>query len=249
MDRILRPPCRKPVPTAIRRGATGRGTLLAAFGVMAALALSPVELPAQPSSARSPAGPPPAQTPAPAGRPAENLDSTTILPYGSGPGLLDYPRRRPGLWEVRHSAGENLGMPASRYCVGERTDTPEQHLDRTAGEKGSCTILPFKRVGIEWVAESVCKESRSTVISQSIATGDFQTSYRIDTLVLYSPPLANNKREDRETVNARYLGPCPPGQRPGDLNMPGLGVLNMGDGSLRQEAPPPAVRVPPRPSP
>lgn len=103
-------------------------------------------------------------------------------------------------------------------------------------KKGSCSIGSFKRVGISWIAESVCKESRTVVVSQSVASGDFQTQYRIDTLVFYSPPLANNKREDKEAVAARYLGACAAGQRPGDLVVPGMGVLNMGDGTLRPEA-------------
>ncbi|MBA3477631.1 MAG: hypothetical protein H0T52_04405 [Lautropia sp.] len=166
---------------------------------------------------------------------AQNLESTIIPDPSRVQGYsLGYPRRKPGLWEIRNASGDSLGMPPTSYCVGDRTDMQENHLDRVAGEKGSCTIGPFKLVGISWVAESVCKESRSVVVSQSIASGDFQTQYRIDTLVFYSPPLANNKREDRESVVARYLGPCGPGQRPGDLVVPGMGVLNMGDGTLKQ---------------
>jgi hypothetical protein len=166
---------------------------------------------------------------------AQNLESTIIPDPARAQGYsLGYPRRKPGLWEIRNASGDAVGMPPTSYCVGDRTDTPENHLDRAAGEKGSCTIGPFKLVGISWVAESVCKESRSVVVSQSIASGDFQTQYRIDTLVFYSPPLANNKREDRESVVARYLGPCGAGHRPGDLIVPGMGVLNMGDGTLQQ---------------
>jgi len=166
----------------------------------------------------------------------QNLESTTIIPdVNRPPGFgFDFPRRKPGLWEIRNAASENLGMPPTNYCVGEQTDTAAQHLDRVAGEKGSCSIGPFKRVGLSWVAESVCKDSRSVVVSQSVASGDFQSQYRIDTLVFYSPPLANNKREDKEAVVARYLGACPAGHRPGDLVVPGMGVLNMGDGTLRQ---------------
>jgi hypothetical protein len=166
----------------------------------------------------------------------QNLESTIVAPeFGRPPGFTaDYPSRKPGLWEIRNAASDNLGMPPTSYCVGEKTDTPENHLDRTSGVKGSCTIGPFKRVGISWVAESVCREPRTTVVSQSVASGDFQTQYRIDTLVFYSPPLANNKREDKEAVVGRYLGSCLAGQRPGDLVVPGMGVLNMGDGTLRQ---------------
>ena len=170
------------------------------------------------------------------GASAQDLESTTIIPdLNRPPGFAqDFPRRKPGLWEIRNAASENLGMPPINFCVGEQTDTAAQHLDRVAGEKGSCSIGPFKRSGISWVAESVCKDSRTVVVSQSIASGDFQTQYRIDTLVFYSPPLANNKREDKEAVVARYLGACGAGQRPGDLVVPGMGVLNMGDGTLRQ---------------
>ena len=170
------------------------------------------------------------------GASAQDLESTTIIPdLNRPPGFAqDSPRRKPGLWEIRKAASENLGMPPINFCVGEQTDTAAQHLDRVAGEKGSCSIGPFKRSGISWVAESVCKDSRSVVVSQSIASGDFQKQYRIETLVFYSPPLANNKREDKEAVVARYLGACGAGQRPGDLVVPGMGVLNMGDGTLRQ---------------
>lgn len=167
----------------------------------------------------------------------QDLDSTIIRPGTGSPAPgLDFPRRKPGLWEIRNAASDNLGMPPTAYCIGEQTDTARNHLDRTPGEKGSCSIGPFKRAGISWLAESVCKESRTVVVSQSIASGDFQSQYRIDTLVFYSPPLANNKREDREAVTGRYLGPCAAGQRAGDLIVPGMGVLNMSDGTLRPDA-------------
>ncbi len=160
-----------------------------------------------------------------------------VAQAGATPGYaLGHPRRRPGLWEIRSTSNDNIGMPPTRFCVGEETDRPERHLDRVAGEKGSCTIGGFKRVGITWIAETVCRDNRTTVISQSVASGDFLSEYRIDTLVFYSPPLAGGKREDKDSVSARYLGPCAPGQRAGDLEVPGMGTLNMTDGSLKPEA-------------
>lgn len=186
--------------------------------------------------------------PAPLTLAQQDLDVTTITPESNRPSGLavDFPRRKSGLWEVRNAASENMGMPPTHYCVGDQTDTAEHHLDRVPGEKGSCSIGPFKRVGISWVAESVCKDPRTVVVSQSVAAGDFQTQYRIDTLVFYSPPLANNKREDKELVMARYLGPCAASQKPGDLVVPGMGVLNMSDGTLRPEPPRGGESVPPK---
>jgi len=123
-----------------------------------------------------------------------------------------------------------------RLCVGDQTDTPEHHLDRKVGKRGACQLGAFKRVGINWVADSTCKDSRTTIVSQSTVTGDFQSHYRIDTVILYSPPLANNRREDSEYTEARWLGPCPDNQKPADLTIPGMGVLNMLDGGLRPES-------------
>ena len=156
--------------------------------------------------------------------------SRPIRPEG---GSTAFPRRKVGLWEIRSDASEQHGLPPAHFCVGENTDNAGIQLDRAAGTKGSCTIGAFRRVGTSWTAETVCKDSRQTVISQSVASGDFLSAYRIDTLVFYSPPLPGGKREDRETVTGRYLGACKPGQRAGDLELPGLGTLNMNDGTLK----------------
>jgi hypothetical protein len=166
-----------------------------------------------------------------------------------------HPKRKPGLWEVRSAGVEALGMPATRFCVGERTDTAQSHLDRSSGARGSCSLGEFVRAGDAWVAESVCREGRSTVVSRAIATGDFENEYRIDTVVVHSAVGSSARREDREAVVARWLGPCDPDQRPGDLVIPGMGTLNMEDGTFRAESPrgrrAPATTVPappPRPA-
>lgn len=155
----------------------------------------------------------------------------------SSPGTLDFPRRKPGQWEIRGSASDQLGLPPVILCVGPDTDRADHHLDRRVGKRGACRLGGFKRVGVYWMADSVCRDSRSTVVSQSTASGDFQTHYNIENVVLYSPPLANNKREDRESTQARYLGACPEGHAPGDMVIPSMGILNMQDGKLRSESP------------
>ena len=146
-----------------------------------------------------------------------------------------HPKRRPGLWEVRSAGADALGMPATRFCVGDGTDTALTHLDRSSGPRGSCSLGAFSRVGEAWVAESVCREGRSTVVSRAIASGDFETEYRIDTLVSQGTPGSAGRREDREAVVARWLGPCGPEQRAGDLVIPGMGTLNMEDGTFLAE--------------
>ncbi len=138
-------------------------------------------------------------------------------------------------------------MPPTRFCVGEATDTAASHLDRAGGERGSCSLGQFVRTGDAWVAESVCREGRSTVVSRAVASGDFENAYRIDTIVTQAGASPAPRREHREAVVARWLSPCYAGQRPGDLVVPGMGTLNMEDGTFRAE-PTPRRRAAPAPA-
>ena len=159
-------------------------------------------------------------------------------------GQADFPKRRPGLWEVRIASAAANGLGPTLNCVGDQTDAQEGHLDRFAGPKGSCTLGAFKRAGDVWVAESICREGKSQITSKAVATGDFIHDYRIDTAVTYDPPLGGARKEDKDAIVARHLGPCQAHQRPGDQIIPGMGTLNMVDGTFRAE--PPAAKAPRR---
>jgi hypothetical protein len=146
---------------------------------------------------------------------------------------LPYPKRKPGLWEVKTVASQNAGLPATLFCVGEETDNAKTSLDRQASTEGSCKFGGFQRVGNGWLSESVCKEGRVNIVSRSLASGDFEKDYRIDTFVSYSPPLGSGKREDKEALVATFLGDCRPGQKVGEMFIPGMGYISMIDGSVR----------------
>lgn len=191
--------------------------------IPAASALRSFAASAAASIALSPAGAALAQS-APA-RPAAS---------GTDAGSTDYPRRAAGLWEVRSVGAQAAGLPPVRQCVGAGTDTAAHHLDRSPGRRGACEFGPFRRAGAAWLAESECRQGRTLVSTRAIVTGDLESAYRIDTLVRYDPPLAGTKREDRDALEARRLGPCLPGQAPGDVVVPGMGTLNMGIGEPRR---------------
>ena len=100
----------------------------------------------------------------------------------------------------------------------------------------------FKRSGLAWVAESVCKEGKVNIISKAVASGDFETEYRIDTVVTYDPPVSGVRKEDKDAIQANFVGPCQPNQRAGDMVVPGMGTLNMIDGTFRAEPAAPSSR-------
>jgi hypothetical protein len=144
-----------------------------------------------------------------------------------------FPKRKPGLWEIKTTAASQAGLPASYLCVGDTTDTPKSHLDRYATTAGACQFGAYQKVGNGWLSEAVCKEGRNNITSRSLASGDFEKAYRVDTYVTYSPPLKNGKREDKEALVASYMGACRAGQKVGDMFMPGMGYINMVDGAVR----------------
>jgi hypothetical protein len=147
-----------------------------------------------------------------------------------------FPKRKPGLWQIRGTGLEQAGMAPTFFCVGEGTDTDARHLDRKAGVLGACSLGAFKPAQGGWVAESICKDSKTTVKSQAVLTGDLSLEYRIDTLVSYLPPIAGTRKTDQDSLTAKYLGNCSVTQKPGDLVVPGMGTLNLDDGSFRAEA-------------
>ena len=144
-----------------------------------------------------------------------------------------FPKRKAGLWEVKIAGGQQAGLPPTQLCVGENTDNANMQLDRKANVKGACKTGPFSRVGNGWLLESVCKEGKINITSRSLASGDFSSEYRIDTFVSYVPALASGKREDKDALVGQWLGECKSGQKVGDMFVPGMGYINMVDGSVR----------------
>lgn len=155
--------------------------------------------------------------------------AAALLPALAAAQPGDFPRRAAGLWEIRSVGAQAAGLAPAHQCIGEGTDTAAHHLDRSPGRRGACEFGAFRRAGEAWLAESICSQGRTRVTTRAIVSGNLAEAYRIDTLVRYDPPLGGRKHEDRDALEARRLGPCPKGQSPGDVTVPGMGTLNMGE--------------------
>jgi hypothetical protein len=134
----------------------------------------------------------------------------------------DLPKRKSGLWEMKMTGA---GMPGhvSQTCVDKKSD----HLmKQDVEEKMSCSKTDMRREAGKLIAESVCKIEGSTATTRSVITGDFDSAYRVDSKTTYTPPLADLK-EGSVVIDAKWLGPCKPGQKPGDIIIPGAGKLNL----------------------
>lgn len=139
----------------------------------------------------------------------------------------DMPRRKSGLWEITVSSGGAKGGQTMQQCIDEKTD--DMMKNNMAGtEKQSCSKNEFRREGAKLVTESVCKMSGTTATTRGVFTGQFDSAYKADIKSTYEPPL-HGMKESSSTIDAKWLGACKPGQKPGDMSMPGMPNININD--------------------
>jgi Protein of unknown function (DUF3617) len=131
----------------------------------------------------------------------------------------DLPRRKSGLWEVSMTVPK---MPEMRFqeCVDQKND--DMFKPPNPGDEDiSCSKVETRREGAGWVMNSVCKMEGTTATTRSVFTGNFESAFKAEHKSTYSPPL-EGMREVTMTMNARWTGPCKPGQKPGEVDIPGM---------------------------
>ena len=137
----------------------------------------------------------------------------------------DLPKRKSGLWEIATSQTGGPPGPVAQMCIDEKLDDMAKQLSAGAV---TCTRQELRRDGDRYISDSVCKIGDSTATTHAVISGDFESTYQADIQARYSPPLMG-MTEGRSVMNAKWLGPCRAGQRPGDIVMPGGSTINIYD--------------------
>lgn len=145
---------------------------------------------------------------------------------------VDYPARKPGLWEMAMQTGATGKGQAmtmtTQQCIDAATDKALQAAGGGAG-KSDCSKQELRTEGKTLVIDSVCKSGGATVTSRGVMSGDFSSAYRMDISSRYSPALGGMS-QSTTVIEAKWLGACKAGQKPGDMIMPGgmkMNVLQM----------------------
>jgi len=135
---------------------------------------------------------------------------------------FDIPQRRAGLWEIK-MAYEGRYMPSSRvrHCVDQRAD---KLLNATlAGTRPElCSKQDIQKSDANMFIDSVCRMLASSAIisSRAIVTGDFNEAYGMEIAMTTEYPLIPGIPSGAQLdmkVDARRLGDCEEGQKPGDV--------------------------------
>jgi hypothetical protein len=129
----------------------------------------------------------------------------------------DVPKRKSGLWEIKAHMEGMPDMGPVRECVDQATDNL---IQRGAKEENpDCGVADVKLSGDKVTIHTECKVDETTTISMDyLLQGSFDSAYK--GTVNTQTKSSDGTRKSSMTINARWLGPCKPGQKPGDVITP-----------------------------
>jgi hypothetical protein len=131
----------------------------------------------------------------------------------------ELPHRKSGLWRIEQTIqGMPSPMGAIETCVDETTD--DLTRQRLSEREQKCEKAELTRDGAAFRVHSVCKLQNTVATMDGKFTGRFDSAYRSEMHISYAPPLHGLAVADMVT-EAKWVGPCKPGQKAGDIVMPG----------------------------
>jgi hypothetical protein len=136
----------------------------------------------------------------------------------------DLPKRKAGLWQINMRVQGMPDMGPMQQCINQNTD----NLMLQHARKTDCRAVDVKRSGSTISIHSVCKMQGSTATTDGIFEGSFDSSYKGKMTTRFNPPW-NGMSVSTITHEAHWLGPCKPGQKPGDVIMPSIGGINLNE--------------------
>ena len=141
----------------------------------------------------------------------------------------ELPLRKPGLWEMKIvKVGSQLPALTTQQCTDPSVDKDMVNTISPIA-KQICSRQSLQKTATGYVGDSVCTVSGATMTSHSEIVGDFDSAYTVTTEAKTDKG-PEQLRDTTTKVEAKWLGDCKPGQKPGDIVMPGGGFkLNIKD--------------------
>src|SRR5262249_35074639 len=115
-----------------------------------------------------------------------------------------------------------------QHCTDPTTDK-EMSNSASPLTKQVCSKQDIRKTVTGYVTDSVCSVAGISMITHADIVGDFNSAYTV-TSVSHSDRGPTGKPLDATThIEAKWMGDCKPGQKPGDIVMPGGLKLNVKD--------------------
>jgi len=145
------------------------------------------------------------------------LWSVAMLAVALAAVAADYPKRKPGLWEITRSPTNPKYPPqVQRICLDAATDAMLYQYGEGASRK-MCSKMDMRNQGGTLVTDSTCSFGQSQVTTHSVMSFSGDSAYHTDSNVHYDPPLLGKTSESHSSQDAKWLGACPADMKPGDI--------------------------------
>jgi hypothetical protein len=143
---------------------------------------------------------------------------------------LDLPARKAGLWEITMAAeGPQPMGQTMQQCIDAATD--KLLNDKFSGMQPDCSQRDMNRSGSTITVDSTCKIADRETHTHMVIEGDFDSAYTMKIATSIDGDQARGQQAIKRdmTLKAKWLGPCRPGQKPGDIEMPNGMKMNILD--------------------
>jgi hypothetical protein len=136
------------------------------------------------------------------------------------------PARKPGWWEMRMLISGPTPQPIEqimRICTDAAVDKRQSPFGVNMNGPG-CPAPKITRMADHWMVSGACNQGAMKITADAVATGALDDRYHVDIDTHLDPPPAPNAAEVKIGIDARWLGECPAGKMPGDVDM-GAGAI------------------------
>jgi len=154
---------------------------------------------------------------------------------------IDMPARKPGLWEVKMVfEGRKLPAQVMKQCTDAASDKV-MNSNFGGSTQEACSKQDVTKSATGMIIDSVCKFGDSTSTSHAVVTGSFDSAYTVNVTSTREGgrpmPGATPGAPTQMTIEAKWLGPCAAGQKPGDVVMANGMTMNVLDISSKTKRP------------
>ena len=144
-------------------------------------------------------------------------------------GAVELPTRKAGLWEMKIvRTGGSVPEMTMQHCTDQTTDK-EMNNSVSPLAKQICSKQDVVKTATGYVSDSVCSIAGVSMTTHAEIVGDFNSGYTVTTTSHSDKGVSGKPLDATTKIQAKWIGDCQPGQKPGDIVMPGGFKMNVKD--------------------
>jgi hypothetical protein len=157
----------------------------------------------------------------------QRLTAIALIAVASTVGAQDFPKLKAGLWTTTMTTPgrEKQEARVSTLCLDDSVQQ-EMYKMSTGMMAGMCSKHDLKITANKVTTEAVCDLGASKMRSESVMTLTGNSAYHTEAHASFDPPM-NGMKESTTIIDGKHVGPCKPGQQPGDMTLPNGQTMNI----------------------